>query len=392
MIKIRSDFLLVLASASIACACSPTGLGSPDDTPVLEAIHFSQPVNLQVSLNSSAPPTNIQAALSRAGYISAAPYSNGDPWWHFNLNDGQLANNNTDAIVNMGERQIINRSEQRSWSDNSIQYFSETINYKIVIAPRLKVASVGDIGPFSIRIVMVNDPSIGHWTLQNDPLDASETMPAAPENDAVMTQLNNLGLASAAAFRGQIVESIQDSYHQVAAAILQQSGLQPKNTDLGVLVASSRHLAYLKDVSDLPDGAVFADAKSYCANLKRDDLAWRLATFEEVNEVAPQVNGSTRMDSPDGQIWGLAQGKKFIVDTFSTYAGQVADHPPGETSSGMGALVNRRVFYLQPGGIVTSGEEYSDNYSYSIDQEKVAWISTPNGGTGARPMCVATMQ
>jgi hypothetical protein len=92
--------------------------------------------------------------------------------------------------VNAGSLIVADRTELRQWNDGETKYFAETLNLFFEPAAPLKPYVHEKIGPFALRLVLANDPAVGHWEVS----DKSSGSSIRDVSNAVTRRLSEIGL------------------------------------------------------------------------------------------------------------------------------------------------------------------------------------------------------
>jgi hypothetical protein len=251
--------IVALGVLVIMAACKPSGSsgGSPgnaaplvDDSQALQEIGFAAPILVSADTSLALDGqgnfitdqnTKLLDAFLKAGVLGIDANMNGNPWWTFTRTNNPAASFNGGIVsVPVATRQISKRSDQKTWTEGSVNYFAETVTYTIAVASPYTGGKSISLGPFSLRLVLVNDPAVGHWSTLQDPqrgthFDTNDVsgVPAA------ITQGINIGDIVSAAQKAQqrTYQAIQDTY--MADGRLEQNAKQPD-----VLVSQKLGMAY----------------------------------------------------------------------------------------------------------------------------------------------------
>src|SRR5690349_4623020 len=164
---------------------------------VLNAIGFTKPIVITLSLNSPSngvlsfedsfdqSSLNVSAALLKAGYIKIVASPDSAPWYQVKTTNDSDSNL---LQFEVGNRVIQQTSDEKNWQDGSVQYYAETISYAVKMRGGLEQLLSGD-ADFHIRVVLENDPAVGHWQISERSDFASLTM----DTQAVTTELTKVG-------------------------------------------------------------------------------------------------------------------------------------------------------------------------------------------------------
>ncbi|GAA0335568.1 hypothetical protein GCM10009087_52510 [Sphingomonas oligophenolica] len=318
------------------------------------------------------------SALIQAGFISVVPVPDGAPWWRLQV---QHANGPQSDYLpfSLGARTIIGKHDQKSWSEGSVSYFAETVDYTLTLNPELKTSST-TLGPFSIRLVLVNQPAVGSWQI-----DSQSDLSSLQRDKAALESALEVG--GSAALDAAISVASKQASDMLGQQIQRAAGLEAIDGQ-GIVRKPGARLAFYIPDNELSNGTTFGMAKSTCNNVKAGGLNWHLATATESPAVLSLNRGNLIIDSPTSSIWKgrLAGVSVLIVDSFGFIGRQqVESNLPGSEP------ISTRWKYtiaISPDGSAKWNSEAPSNYGLALDQVPVAWNNNA-GQTGRKPLCAA---
>lgn len=141
----------------------------------------------------------VVSLLAHTGRVNPVPDAGNPNGWRM---DVPGVENPGTVRVAIGTRVITSRTNQRTWTEGAKEYTAETITYVIKRAPDIAVPGSADLGPFSFRLVIVNDPAVGEWRV--DPFTMEDPR---RDQDAVLQQVSNEGIAVI----GSLAEKIRNA-------------------------------------------------------------------------------------------------------------------------------------------------------------------------------------
>ncbi len=166
--RLAAALLLCIA----LCACGRSGDSAdtaPDDRPFLDAIGFNKPLSLAVQLTDFTDEngipvqnlnTHLVAALVQGKLLTFSPVRLA-PWYEYTVFGAPLVGSQATFIV--GTRANLTRSDERTWTDGTTHYFSETISYDIAPSPAFKF--ILQKSHQSFRLVLMFDRGGNAWVL-----------------------------------------------------------------------------------------------------------------------------------------------------------------------------------------------------------------------------------
>jgi hypothetical protein len=255
------------------------------------------------------------------GFVTVLPRQEGSPYWALATRalatDGPVT-----VVVPLGRRHLLGTSNETRFTRDGAQFFAETVSYTIVPDPGGLRAPSGDgYGPFSMRVVFVNDPAVGHWTLSSETAEDGQTQ-FDPDSEiaAAIKQFAPTGCDP-----NTVAEKIRaarsQAFNQIEAA-LKASGQIERGPGGDVLVSTASHHAFYlgyangEKLAGVPMGNWVAAASALCQTVPVKGFSnWRLPTPEEFQTATTQ--GVTRpdwrlfLDTPDRRLWAsLPQGDR----------------------------------------------------------------------------------
>lgn len=333
--------VIVVSFVSLVAACGLPG-GRVDDSPFISEIGFNNPLTLTVQLDEAyrTDPNFLDgdnmaaiALLWKQGAIVVTPNPDASPWWRFDVHSGNLENEH--LTIPIAHREITDRTEVRQWTQQSIPFFAETVQYRVQVDAPFQVAGLGRFEHYSFRLVLNNDPAVGHWTRQ-------EPNGSGAFDDT--TQLQQAISQAGSGVIGELSHAIGNAKVQAYAQIeqrLSSSGTlsrSPKNHD--VLVSTSLGRAYYIHPNE-QSGMTVGGFVHYCRSVRAKGFGpWRLPNDQELAATTqPGVQGLHELiDTPDRRFWGTigtppASGEiPFPTATITDNSGNRYDlsNPPAE--------------------------------------------------------------
>jgi len=314
-------------AAALMCSCGPGGLpgaGSRID-PFLEQAGFSAPVSVQIntdryqifgygnSVEAIQNSDNVHAIsfLVANGVISVAPMPEGPPYWKLQTADGgAIAGRQSFAF---GTRRITGRSEARSWKEESIDYFAETLTYMVDVSPQLGNVQPRELGPFTARVMIADDPRVGDWALRS--IDFS----TANARQADLFTAQQIVSAQGSAARQQFLQAVVNARgvsFQAIADQLATNGViagDPRHDNVRISTANNLALAFLAPVQR----SSIRELVERCQSLSLEGYSnWRVAGY---GDLARFMRNNFLIDAPDGRYWSRYRNNT-IIDPFVTGA------------------------------------------------------------------------
>jgi hypothetical protein len=383
-----------VAVASLAAACG--NLGQPEDAQAIDAIGFNAPVAVSAQTNTlyaadpllpDQPNTLFLIFLTEAGALEPVAAADRPPWWVFKPVAGGAAGDQ--ITLPIAHRKISGRTETRQWTEGPSKLFGETINYTVEVDPNVKGLTTRSFGPFSFRLVLVNDPAVGHWTVRSP--GGFDTPIAALDTPQVLNAVAQQSRASVNDFQQRIGAAKQQSYGAIQKA-LQDNGVLMRSTKApNVLLSPRAHLAFYIQPNDQAAGAL-GDYLAYCRAVRVPGYGpWRLASQAELTAVTEMREQGLRtlIDTPDRRLWGAIsappdQGSVMIpTSTMMDNSGALYDiaSPPAEaygTSLQIFDLTNQGLF--QSNGVSISVNTIRGDQLIGVTYQRPS-----------RTFCVATL-
>jgi len=321
------------------------GCGHPrpdvDDNQVLNALGFKQLMfaTIQFNPNNGEIQTdgsfNLAALYTKAGYLRVVPDTASSPWYSLTSTDVTTAAYSNGAyILAIGKREIGGRSNERYWTENSVQYYAETISYSIDFPAKIKSALDSQIGAFQVRLVFANDPAVGSWKLS----ERSDLQSLSSDRDAVVSGLVAEGAKYAGTLSELLVRARKNAFDQIEHNLAASNVLERAPDNNEVLINKSRHLAYLArpvSISHPPANTLerwwasggaytLAEVEAYCAGVHTPHYQnWHAPSAVEMDTVVIGGPNPRLIDAPDGRLWGqlavpTIRGGDVESDTFVT--------------------------------------------------------------------------
>jgi hypothetical protein len=237
--------------------------------------------------------------------LAAAPY------WLINI--GSIPHDGNMMTLTLGRRKFMNATELMRYQRDGNDYFAETVHYTIVPdSGDLHLASGIGYGPFTVRLIYINDPAVGHWDIDSSPYGQAPFDPEA-ERAAVLAQLAPAGCSSAPITMG-IATARTHAFDQIEAT-LKNSGQIERGTRPDILVSRSGWHAFYTGYADgkKMEGTNWQTrlptANALCQSISVGPYKnWRLPTPEEFQTATTSVQGSDSLrmflDTPDRRLWG----------------------------------------------------------------------------------------
>jgi hypothetical protein len=373
---------LILTSTLQGCDSSPPEgevqmlAGAGIGVPVQGATWLGGRGNL-ANLQSDNDYSRTISSLVDGGVLTIVPDTSGPPWWKLAIQQGQ-ADGFGNFSFPLGYRNVVSKHDQRSWSDGATKYFAETVDYEVKLNGNFKTGQAV-VGPFSVRLVLVDDPAAGGWQVSpQSNLSAFSADQRAAQ--ALIAQAGDSRKLQAA-----LADAARQANDQLAAQVSQSTGLKAAS-NAGVVRKPDVQLAFMVPDGELADQATFATAKSTCASSQVSGLHWHLASRAEAEKMTFTSNGALAVDTPNSSIWGTRLNGVFvlILDGWSSTAPLNMDAPVGMTPR----------WYLQltdlSGAHVKFDTEWPDSYGHKPGDVVVSW-KVNDGKTHRKPLCVASI-
>jgi hypothetical protein len=309
-------FGLILASCSV--------FDHVDDSGALEALGLNKPIVISASLdrvfdgqgnflseNLLGASGSTVALVVKSGFLDVVAAPESEPYWRFEPKKGEVKKGGffgTGLVyeVPIARREVTGRSNEKTWSEESIKFFAETVTYNIVLDDGIAaVLGQKEFGPFSFRLVMVNDPAVGAWQVS---LIRGTSFNESDALQQVNEALKRAGtaaepdlLAKIAAIRDKRSSDINAQYQKIADGLAADGTAARDAADPNVLVSKKNGLAfYVGDIGPAPNSIM--DARGYCAKINTSSYqGWRIP---HPNELGSMVQNGKLADAPDGRVWG----------------------------------------------------------------------------------------
>jgi len=287
------------------------------ESQALKTLGFDNPITISVvangSVDSDGNPSSDEvlrrmALLLRADALRISPNINGSPWWTFNVASGTLA----DGVITVpaGRRAVAGHSEEQSWSEGAVHYYAETISYNVEPVGGFSLGHSA-VGPFSIRLILKNDPAVGHWEATSN--GAAGSRFAQSDAAALAAELSKPDDEAVGRLRTAISQARRSAFDAIeqnlkATGVIERD---PNNPD--VLVSRRLRTAYYTK-SDSNSSITLSKAAEACASLVArgygsESGRWHLATSEEVKALLGVRPGGNQLpDAPDSRLW-----RNFII-------------------------------------------------------------------------------
>jgi hypothetical protein len=234
-------------------ACGPGALGGAPESELLSAAGFDAPITVSAATNALSDNqgrmrpgdnTGLIGGFMEAGLLRIEATTAGPPWWHF-VTNGEGAIQGQTLTVEFGRRKVTGRAEQRRWTEDSTDYFAETITYAIEPEPRFASIAKGAVGSFSARLVATNNPRVGRWTPQSISFDRTD------ESATIERVIIAAGGSALEAVPQHIETAQATAYDMIEADLAERGILAVDATNSDVLVSRNAGLAFYRRFSPL---------------------------------------------------------------------------------------------------------------------------------------------
>jgi|CXWL01.1.fsa_nt_gi hypothetical protein len=317
-------FAVKLVSACLTiCVVASCGRPNIDIRPFLDEAGFSAPVLVETQpanvigfrgqLANDANAARF-ALLVHEGLVSVAPH-NGEPWWEYNT-ASNISNNGGSLSAVLGRRSIVGHADARHWQEEGKEYYAETISYVVDVDSAFRSITTRRLGPFSLRIVLANDPRVGHWQLQSHEFLSGSGTRSSDEDVAINQVLSPLAQAGLQDLPSQIENAKTATFDSIERDLASRGVARGARPD--VVVSSTARLAYYtgfgtvfgrdlgnRDSSTMPT-ELLAAAAQMCRSVSASPYSgWRVPTESELRAVMqPGGEGVVLLDTPDNRLWG----------------------------------------------------------------------------------------
>lgn len=317
-------------------------LGACGRTPFDAAAMFEQQFGSSVIIRGSAatndrdPAACAVAQLVEAGRIRFVPATGGEPY--FTLATSENSATGGDLVLFSGRRRLATSSEEQRYTRDASDYFAQTVTYFINDENALlRPTNPQGFGPFSMRLVYVNDPAVGQWRLASyTPISGGET--PGSEQGAMQAILNDVAqrgcpvaamTAAATAARAEALNRIE---RQMA-----ESGVLARGPGNALVSRVNRRIWHVAS-TDMR-GRRWRDMFTICNGINiAAGRNWRPASLEDLRTlVTPSRNnngGGVLVDTPDRRFFGNVPGT-FVTSTLLTYEGNPTTLSQAETRRAM---------------------------------------------------------
>lgn len=372
----RRFSLLACALGLLASSCGPSAPDF-DETAMLHSAGFDKPLNINFGLVTSFGQPNGSAAyvgsddaavfalMVKAGKIHIYPMPERNPWWRFVLD--KATESGGVFTVEAATRTIDDRKEQRRWSENSTDYYAETITYHLTLAAYLKPYLAPDIEQkeYSLRLVIQNRPEVGHWEM-------------GPDTGSVSTERNDLNQAVITAGRtylaeanGSVTNAKNEADQSIASDIAFSAGLE-RHGD--TMVQRLQHRAFHVASNLGHQRITVAGAKRLCGNLRASGWSWHFPAASELNSIFVRRGRGYVVDSPRFALWRgmLAPDIAIATNTWSNGPGRHVDNPPGEAVAGVRGAYS---YDLDLNGAFSAFENVADDVTKTFDDQRLTGMN-----------------
>lgn len=278
-----------------------------DDAAFLDQAGFNAPLQINVQLNQlydregqfvrNNNPALISLLLD-GGFVSIQPYTEAAPWWRFSTANGSVENGRFTTTV--ARRVVASRSDQRRWSENGANYFSETVSYNVEILDAFRTIPQRTIGPFSLRLVAVDDPRVGEWRIQSRDYLGSSGSGNNDEAEQVLEAAVAAGRPNIGRITERVLAAQQEAYAQIEQNLIASNRIARGDAPNTVVIPDAG-LVFWSDGNTIsalsPRGAI-----AHCASAQVGSYTgWRLPSRQEF---AAALDGDVFRDTPDRRFWG----------------------------------------------------------------------------------------
>ena len=297
----------------------------PDDTALLG---FTKPVSLIVNLAFTEHSTGavytediddpcLTGALVATGIANPTPTPDTAPYWNFST---PLPVSDSKILVNIGMRKITSRTNIRTWKQDSSDFFGETIEYIIPGAAPIRPPNSEGFGPFSERVVFVNNPAVGEWKLLTVAPNSPDSDPPPSEGAVIHRAMFPGGQCSKEMIGlNTAIGNARLASMNALEKRLSDSGLMQRTAIPNVVLSRQYGKLYYVSPEPLAPATVFG-ASETCANLTVANLSWRIPNSAEINQIF-LPNSQILIDTPDHRIWPRLYGSNTSTDVhFVTFA------------------------------------------------------------------------
>lgn len=292
------------------CGSHSESPSTQQENAILDGTGFSTPVTYTAEFSDIfafnggfTGDTNVNAisALVKTGHIQIAA-SSSPPYWTYSVVIGSLNGNKIE--VPLAHREIKSRSNEKAWTEGSVSYYAEDVNYDLVLEPPFAQAFNMKSLQKTFRVVMKNDPADGKWTLADrgntfDPNDAQD----------LSTGVLNLGKD-----REPFVSAIQKATHEAADSIanqLKSQGVLEKGPG-AILMSKQAHLAFMPIAGNF-NGHQTGELAQLChnyQNLLPSYHNWHWATRNDLSHIMNSQGAI--IETPDHRFWGDLTGSGLL--------------------------------------------------------------------------------
>ncbi|HEY1707207.1 MAG TPA: hypothetical protein VGG10_03010 [Rhizomicrobium sp.] len=309
MTAVRLALVAFLLCCCTACSRNRVPPGEQD---ALASLSFGVPFTVHVSLNQSIDGAgnlsgdpgeiNLLALFARANLLRATPNMARSPWWQFTAVAPYWSNGT--LLVPAARRVVTKRSEQAYWTEGSTQYYAETISYVLEpTAPLARVAKDLHVAG-SLRLVLQNDPAVGHWQMDGDPLRGTKW--SQDDGRALIRALIDIGGDHTVALHSQIQSARNSAFDLIERSLAGGGVMQRVAGEPGVLFSRANNLHYAV-AGNLRLGSItVAQLRATCAQVHQAKLTWRLPHLDELRTLFGRTdffNQASVVDTPDHRFW-----------------------------------------------------------------------------------------
>jgi hypothetical protein len=207
--------------------------------------------------------------------------------------------NGNEFSVTAATRTVTGRSDEKSWSEASVDYYAETISYSINVENNIKTVAGITPSTSTLRLVAYKDPAVGTWQVLRDPVRGTKFN----QNDAMAltNQLAAVGAKSLQSLATAIAAAREAAFRQIQSELAAKGILAKSDSNSAVVISRNNNLAYYVKANQF-NSLSLRQAVNFCGAVQALPYQhWRLPTQAELNIIF--ANGRA-VDTPDGRVWG----------------------------------------------------------------------------------------
>lgn len=228
------------------------------------------------------------------------------PFWILNV--GSIKNYGEVVDIDFGARTFQSARDGKRWSDGPNEFYAESVLYTISGSESLDKPY--DFGPFTMRVVFINNPAVGRWQIQSaTPDDARIT---SGNNDGEVAEaINEMGLSECdpEPVKSAMNEAIAIALEAQASQVTETTGVSQDKIGAVWSSDSIGKKFALADNSIIAKPGIdsFTRAAAVCDGMKILGLKWDVPTIPQLKTLLHQSRRGGGLeelaDTADHRYW-----------------------------------------------------------------------------------------